>query len=119
MRGKAISGSSLSFGEVGLKALERGWVSSQQIESARKTISHATKRVGKMWIRIFPDKPYTKKATGSRMGGGKGDIEGYVAVVKPGRILFEVTGVSLEIAKKAMWLAARKLPIAAKVIEKK
>jgi len=118
MKGKALSGATLAFGEVGLKALERSWVTSQQIESARKAISHATKRVGKVWIRIFPDKSYTKKAAGSRMGGGKGDVVGYVAVVKPGRILFEITGVTKDIARRALWLAGRKLPIETKLVEK-
>ena len=118
MRGTVIAGSSLVFGEIGLKALGRGWVTSQQIEAARKSISHTTKRAGKIWIRIFPDKPYTKKGSGSRMGGGKGDIEGYVVVVKPGRVLFEITGIPADIAKRAMWLAGQKLPIATKVIER-
>jgi len=118
MRGKAVSGSTLAFGDVGLKALGRGWVTSQQIEATRKAISHESKRVGKIWIRIFPDKPYTKKASGARMGGGKGDIEGYVAVVKPGRVLFEITGVDKEVARKAMWLAGQKLSVATKIVER-
>lgn len=118
MRGKAVSGSTLAFGDVGLKALGRGWVTSQQIEAARKAISHESKRVGKIWIRIFPDKSYTKKASGARMGGGKGDIEGYVAVVKPGRVLFEITGVDKEVARKAMWLAGQKLSVATKIVER-
>ena len=113
-----MAGSTLAFGEVGLKALGRGWVTSQQIEAARKAISHESKRVGKIWIRIFPDKSYTKKASGARMGGGKGDIEGYVAVVKPGRILFEITGVDKEVARRSMWLASQKLSLATKIIEK-
>lgn len=118
MRGVATSGATLNFGEIGLKAVSRGWVSSAQIEAARKTISHESKRGGKIWIRIFPDKSYTKKAAGVRMGGGKGEIEGYVAVVKPGRILFEITGVPRSVAKRAMWLAGRKLSVATKIIEK-
>ncbi len=118
MKGKAQSGNALAFGEMGLKALERSWITSQQIESARKAVSHATKRMGKSWVRIFPDKPYTKKAAGSRMGGGKGDIAGYVAVVRPGKVILEITGVTKEIGHRALWLAARKLPIATKLIEK-
>lgn len=113
-----MSGATLAFGEVGLKALGRGWVTSQQIEAARKTLSHESKRIGKIWIRIFPDKSYTKKASGSRMGGGKGDIEGYVAVVKPGRILFEMTGVGREVARRSLWLAGQKLSLSTKIVEK-
>ena len=113
-----MSGSTLAFGEVGLKALARGWVTSQQIEAARKALSHESKRIGKIWIRIFPDKSYTKKASGSRMGGGKGDIEGYVAVVKPGRILFEMTGVDREVARRSLWLAGQKLSLSVKIVEK-
>lgn len=114
----ATSGSTIIFGDIGLKALGRGWITAQQIEAARKAISHATKRTGKMWVRIFPDKSYTKKSSGSRMGGGKGDIEGYVAVVKPGRMIFEMTGVPEEVAQRALWLAGRKLPIATKIVNK-
>lgn len=118
MRGKAVSGSTLAFGEVGLKALDCGWVTSQQIEAARKALSHESKRIGKIWIRIFPDKSYTKRAAGARMGGGKGDIEGYVAVVKPGRILFEMTGVDRAVARRALWLAGQKLSVKSKIVEK-
>lgn len=118
MTGKSVSGATLAFGEIGLKTLECSWIKAKQIESARKAISHATKRLGKLWIRIFPDKTYTKKAAGSRMGGGKGEIEGYVAVVKPGRILFELTGVTESVAKRALWLAGRKLPVKTKIIVK-
>lgn len=112
--GNAQVGCHVSFGEFGLKALDRGWVTSQQIEAARKTISSYTKRVGKTWIRIFPDKSYTKRAAGSRMGGGKGDIAGWVAVVKPGRIMFEISGVSQATAREAMRLAGRKFGIKTK-----
>lgn len=115
-RGLSHRGSSIDFGEYGLKALERGWVSARQIEAARKTITHHTKRIGKLWIRIFPDKPITKKAAGSKMGSGKGDIDSYVAVVKPGRVIFELSGVTDEIAREAMRKAAHKLPIKTKYI---
>ena len=116
MRGLSVLGSSLSFGEFGLKSLDRGWLSSNQIEAARKAISHHTKRGGKVWIRVFPDKPITAKASGSRMGSGKGDIKGYVAVVKPGRILFELAGVPRQTAAEAMRLAGNKLPFKTKFI---
>jgi len=118
MRGLAVTGSRVAFGELGLKATESGWLTAQQIEAARKSISHATKRAGKMWIRIFPDKPYTKKASGAKMGRGKGDIEGYVAVIKPGRVLFEITGVPESVSRRALWLAGRKLPIASRIVSK-
>jgi large subunit ribosomal protein L16 len=113
-KGMAISGSDISFGEYGLKALSCGWVTSQQIEAARKAVAGYTKRVGKTWIRIFPDKPYTKRAAGSRMGGGKGDIEGYVAVIKPGRVMFEIAGVPEELAREALGRAAMKFGIKTK-----
>lgn len=118
MRGTAITGSTISFGEYALKAVGRGWVTSQQIESARKSIASYTKRAGKLWIRIFPDKPYTKGAPGARMGSGKGDIAGYVAVVRPGRIMFEITGVSTEIAKESLRRAGRKFGIETKFEQK-
>jgi len=108
-RGKAYRGSTLSFGEVGLKAMTCGWVTDKQIEAARKAITHHTKRLGKIWIRIFPDKPYTKKPAEVRMGSGKGDVEGYVAVVRPGCIMFEVGGVNLDIARAALRLASHKI----------
>ena len=116
MRGLSQLGSSLSFGEYGLKSLSRGWLTANQIEAARKAISHHTKRGGKVWIRVFPDKPITAKASGSRMGSGKGEIKGYVAVVKPGRIVFELAGVPQEIAVEAMRLAGNKLPFKTKFI---
>jgi len=109
--GTASRGNSLDFGEYGLKALSRDWVTARQIEAARKTISHHTKRVGKLWIRIFPDKPVTKKPAGAKMGSGKGEIEEYVAVVKPGRVLFELSGVEEDVAKEAMRKASHKLPV--------
>lgn len=116
MKGVATAGSKMSFGEYGLKAIGRGWLTARQIEAARKAITHYTKRAGKMWIRVFPDKTYTKKGAGVRMGGGKGEIEGYVAVVKPGRIIFELAGVELNIAQEALRRAAQKLPFKAKFV---
>jgi len=118
LKGISLRGDKLDFGDYGLKALSCGWVSSRQIEAARKTITHFTKRGGRLWIRIFPDKPITKKPLETRMGGGKGDVFEYVAVVKPGRILLEIGGVSRQIAQKALKLAAPKLPIKTKFIEK-
>jgi len=118
MRGMAVAGSRVSFGEYGLKALGRGWVSARQIEAARKTITHHTKRAGKMWIRVFPDKTYTKKGAGVRMGGGKGEIEGYVCVVKPGRVIFELAGVEEDIARESFRLATQKLPIKTKFVKR-
>lgn len=109
--GKAVAGSNIDFGEFALKATTCGWVTSQQIEAARKAIASYTKRMGKTWIRIFPDKPYTKRAAGARMGGGKGDLEGYVAVIRPGRVIFELTGVSREIASEAFRRAGRKIGV--------
>lgn len=117
-KGVATRGAEISYGSFGLQALECGWISSRQIESARKVITHTTKRVGKMWIRIFPDKPVSKKPAEVKMGSGKGDVEHYVAVVKPGRILFEVAGVSEEIAFEALKLAGHKLPIDVKFVSK-
>src|SRR4030043_979980 len=100
MKGKSIRGSTLTFGDYGLKSLGRGWLMARQIEAARKAITHQTKRQGKVWIRVFPDKPVTKKPAGKRMGSGKGDIAGYVAVLRPGKIIFEISGVERELAKK-------------------
>ncbi|RJR16060.1 50S ribosomal protein L16 [Candidatus Microgenomates bacterium] len=114
--GLALRGSTMNFGEYAMKAQTHGWVSSKQIESARRTLANYTKRGGRIWIRIFPDKPITKKPLETRMGGGKGDITEYVAVVKPGRILFEMGAINLEIAKEAMRLASAKLPIKVKFI---
>lgn len=117
-RGLATSGSQLAFGDYGLKSLGRGWLTSRQIESARKAITHHTKRAAKLWIRIFPDKPITKKPAGAKMGGGKGDIDQYVGVVVPGKIIFEISGVGLEIAQESMRLASHKLPFKTKFIQK-
>ena len=118
MNGKAYSGSSISFGEFGLKALEPGWVSSQQIEAARIAITRHAKRGCKVWIRIFPDKPITKKPAETRMGKGKGGLEYWVAVVKPGRIIYEMAGVTEATAKEAMRLASHKLPVATKFVKR-
>ena len=111
LKGKATRGTEVSFGDYGLQALEPAWITSRQIEAARRAIVRHVRRRGKYWIRIFPDKPVTAKPAETRMGKGKGNPEHYVAVVKPGRIIFELGGVSEELAKEAMYLAARKLPI--------
>jgi len=118
MRGTAHRGSEVNFGEYGMKAMGRGWLSSRQIEAARKAIVKHTRRGGKVWIRVFPDKPTTKKALGVRMGSGKGDIHQYVCVVRPGRILFEIAGVDEEVAKLAFRNASAKLPFAVRVVGK-
>ena len=115
MRGKAKRGSTVDFGDFGLKALEPGWITQRQIESARVTLSRMMKREGKVWIRIFPDKPVTKKPAETRMGKGKGAPEYWVAVVKPGRIMFEVGGTSKETALQALTFASHKLPIKTKI----
>ena len=111
MRGKATRGSRISFGEYGLQAIEPGWISNRQIESARIAMTRHIKRGGKVWLRIFPDKPITSKPAETRMGKGKGNPEGWVAVVKPGRIMFELEGVDIKTAQRAMELASAKLPI--------
>jgi large subunit ribosomal protein L16 len=118
MRGHTKGGDLVSFGEFGLKAVEPGWISSRQIEAARVAISRAMSRTGKMWIRIFPDKPITKKPAETRMGKGKGAPEGWVAVVKPGRVMFELSGVTPELAKEAFRKAGHKLPIKTKLVER-
>ena len=115
-RGLATRGNVVSFGHYGLQALEPGWVSNRQIEAARVALTRHIKRGGKVWIRIFPDKPITKKPAETRMGKGKGSPEGWVAVVKPGRIMFELEGVTPEIAAKAMSLAAAKLSVKSKLV---
>jgi large subunit ribosomal protein L16 len=116
MRGKAFRGSSLSFGTYGLRALEPAWVTARQIEAARVAITRYIKRGGKLWIRVFPDKPVTIKPAETRMGKGKGNPEFWVAVIKPGRIMFELEGVPREVAKEAMRLASYKLPLKTKFI---
>jgi len=118
MRGKAIRNTKVTFGEYGLQALEPSWITSRQIEATRRTITRYTKRGGKIWIKIFPDKTVTARAAESRMGSGKGAVDYWVAVVKPGTVLFEIAGVSQETAKAAMKLAAYKLPIKTKFISK-
>lgn len=114
--GEASRGSTVAFGEFGLQALECGWLTSRQIEAARRAITHYIKRGGKIWIRIFPDKPVTAKPAETRMGSGKGAVDHYVAVVKPGRILFEVGGLREDMAREAMRLAGYKLPIATRFV---
>lgn len=118
MGGLSERGSALNFGEFGMKAMTAGWVSSRQIEAARRTLTHYTKRGGRIWIRIFPDKPISKKPPETRMGGGKGDIAEYVAVVRPGKILFEMGAITKETAQEAMRLASAKLSVKSKFIER-
>lgn len=116
--GVATRGNALSFGVFGLKAMEAGWINARQIESARRAMAHFTQRGGRIWIRIFPDKPITKHPAESRMGSGKGDVEGYVAVIKPGQIIFEIGAIARNIAEEALRLAAHKLPLDTKFIER-
>lgn len=116
MKGIAKGGTKLSFGEYGLQALEPGWLTSRQVEAARVALTRYIKRGGKVWINVFPHKPATKKPAETRMGGGKGAPENWVVVVKPGRILFEISGVSMEVAKEAIRLASNKLSIKAKFV---
>jgi large subunit ribosomal protein L16 len=118
MRGKASRGSTLSFGEFGLQALEPCWMTSRQIEAARRAIVRHVKRGGKLWIRVFPDKPVTTKPAETRMGGGKGAVDHWVAVVKPGRVIFEIAGVQEEAAREAMRLASHKLPIKTRFVSR-
>ncbi len=119
MTGTAGRGTTIAFGEFGLKSLERGWVSAAQLESARRTITHHTKRLGRLYLRVFPHKPITKKAAGARMGSGKADIHAYVAVIRPGTVLFELSGVTEEMAKEAMRLAGHKLSVLTKFLIKR
>ena len=116
MKGDAKRGATISFGSFALKALENHWITDRQIEAARQALTRHMKREGNVWIRIFPDKPITKKPAETRMGKGKGSPEGWVAVVKPGRVLFELEGVTREIAEKAMALAAAKMPVRTKFV---
>jgi len=118
MRGLS-QGHLVEFGDFGLKAMECGWLTANQIEAARKAIAHSTKRNGRMWLRVFPDKPFTEKCAGAPLGAGKGDVKGYVAVIRPGRILFEVTGITEAAAHEALRLAAAKLPVITKVVKRK
>lgn len=115
-KGSATRGTTLAFGEYGIKSLGRGWLTAKQIEAARRSVANSTKRGGKLWIRVFPDKPTTSKAAGGRMGGGKGDIKEYVAVVTPGRIIFELGGTTEEVAREAFKAAAARLPFDTRVI---
>jgi len=116
MKGKATTGNTVDFGDYGLKAMEPGWITERQIEAARIAMTRYTKRGGKIWIRIFPDKPVSKKPAETRMGKGKGAPEGWVAVVKPGRIMYEMEGLAADVAREAMRLAAHKLPIRTKFV---
>lgn len=116
--GVSMRGAEVNFGEFGLQATSNGWFSARQIEAARKTITHSTKRVGKLWVRTFPDKPITKKPAGQKMGSGKGEIQEYVAVVKAGKVLFELSGVPLDVAKEAFRKAGHKIPVRTKFVQK-
>lgn len=116
VKGLATRGTTVAFGSLGLKSEESAWITARQIEAARRAMTHYTKRGGRIWIRIFPDKPVTKKPAETRMGSGKGDVEEYVAVVKPGTVLFEMGSVEEKIAREAMRLAAHKLPVKTKVV---
>lgn len=113
---RAGRGTALAFGEYGIKSLESGWLSSRQLEAARKAVTHYTKRGGKLWIRVFPSKPVTKKPPEVRMGGGKGPVDRYVASVRAGQIIFEMTGISKEIAKEALLRASQKIPLKTKTV---
>ena len=115
-RGNTKGGATVAFGEYGLKAVDRGWITNRQIEAARVAMTRKIKRGGKVWINVFPDKPYTKKPAETRQGSGKGNPEGWVAVVKPGKVMFELAGVPEDLAKEAMRLAGRKLPIKTKFV---
>lgn len=119
MKGPAQRGTTLAFGNYGLKVLESCWLTARQIESARKTISHFTKRGGRIWIRVFPDKPVTKRPPEIRMGGGKGPVDHYAAVVRPGRVIFEMGGVTKEVAEEALRRASQKLPIKTRFLSEK
>jgi large subunit ribosomal protein L16 len=118
LKGKASRNNSVQFGDFGLQALEPVWLTSRQIEATRRTITRYTRRGGKLWIKIFPDKPITARAEESRMGAGKGSVDYWVAVIKPGTVLFEITGVSAQIAKEALKTASYKLPIKTKILSK-
>jgi large subunit ribosomal protein L16 len=118
MRGHAKGGTEIAFGDYGLQAITAGWITNRQIEAARIAMTRYMKRGGKVWINIFPHKPYTKKPAETRMGSGKGSPEGWVAVVKPGRVMFELSGVSEEVAREAMRLAAHKLPVKCRFVSR-
>jgi large subunit ribosomal protein L16 len=118
MRGNSRGQTSVQYGDYGIKALERGWITNRQIEAARIAMTRKIKRGGKVWINIFPDKSYTKKPAETRMGSGKGSPEGWVAVVKPGRVMFELSGVPEPLAREALRLAGQKLPVKSKVVKR-
>ncbi|MDF2954335.1 MAG: Ribosomal protein L16/L10AE [Thermodesulfobacterium sp.] len=118
VRGKATSGYTLEFGEYGLKVLEGGWLTAQQLEAGRVAIVRTARKGAKLWIRVFPDKPITKKPAETRMGKGKGSVEGWVAVVKPGKIIYEIAGVPEEVAREALRLAASKMPFKCKIVSR-
>ncbi|HEX8681357.1 MAG TPA: 50S ribosomal protein L16 [Ardenticatenaceae bacterium] len=118
MKGQAQRGTQVNFGEFGLQAMEPAWITSRQIEAARRTIQRYVRRTGKLWIRIFPDKPVTQRAAETRMGSGKGAVDHYVAVIKPGRIMFEIGGVTEEQAREAFRLAGHKLPIQVQIVSR-
>lgn len=118
MRGMSLRAAKIDFGEYGLKAKTGGWLTSRQIEAARRALTHFTQKGGRIWIRVFPDKPITKKPAETRMGGGKGDVVDYVAPVRPGRILFEIGGIPRDLAKEAMRLASAKIPLRTEFLEK-
>ena len=117
-KGNSKGGTAVTFGEYGLKSVERGWITNRQIEAARVAMTRKMKRGGKVWINVFPDKPVTKKPAETRMGKGKGNPEGWVAVVKPGRVMFEVSGVPEELAREAMRVAGHKLPVKTKFVQR-
>lgn len=116
--GIATRNNALAFGQFGIKAMEAGWISARQIEAARRAMAHYTQRGGRIWIRAFPDKPITKHPAESRMGSGKGDVEGYVVVVKPGQVIFEMGAITKDIAEEALRLASHKLPLGTKFVQK-
>jgi large subunit ribosomal protein L16 len=118
MRGDAETGAAVAFGEFGLQALGRGWVTAQQIEASRRAVTRYIKRGGKLWIRVFPDKPVTKKPAETRMGSGKGNPELWVAVVRPGRVMFELAGVTEDVAREALTLAGHKLPVRTRFVHR-
>jgi large subunit ribosomal protein L16 len=118
MAGLAYSGNEVTFGDYGLKATTRGWISARQIEAARKKITYMTKRAGKYWIRVFPDKPVTLKPVGVKMGSGKGDVDRYVAVIRPGTVLFEIGGITEEVAREALRKAGHKLSVRTTIVGK-
>jgi len=119
MNGVASANSTIAFGEYGIKSMEHGWIEANQIEAGRRAITGHMKRKGKVWVKIFPHKPYTRRGINSKMIGGKGEVEGYVAVVKPGNIIYEVSGVSEDVAREALRLGANKLPVKTKFVSKK